>query len=240
MQKSINKKRTAAIILAAGKGRRMGTEVSKQFLELGGKPLIYYAMKAFEQSTVEQIVLVTGREEIEYCREEIVNRYDFRKVTAVTEGGAERYHSVYAGLKAVKACDYVLIHDGARPCLTQAVIDAAIEGAVKYNACVIGMPVKDTIKIADDEEFADMTPDRSRLWQIQTPQSFQYKLVYEAYRKLFTSEEYQLGVTDDAMVVESMTDQKVKLIRGDYSNIKVTTPEDMSVAEVLLKRNQLL
>lgn len=239
MQKSMNAKKTAAIILAAGKGRRMGTEVSKQFLELLGKPLIYYAMLAFEQSPVSQIVLVTGREEIDYCREEIVNRYNFRKVAAVTEGGAERYHSVYEGLKAVTGCDYVLIHDGARPCVTQAVIEAAIEGAVKYDACVTGMPVKDTVKVADDEEFAGMTPDRSRLWQIQTPQAFQYELVYEAYRKLFTSEKYQIGVTDDAMVVESMTDRKVKLIRGDYSNIKVTTPEDMSVAEVLLKRNQM-
>lgn len=236
----INGEKVAAVVLAAGKGTRMGTDVSKQYLELGGRPLIYYALKAFEESPVDEIVLVAGRSEIPYCREEIVKRFDFRKVIAITEGGAERYHSVYEGLKAAGGSDYVLIHDGARPCVTQAVIEAAMKGAVEYGACVIGMPVKDTVKVADEDEFAGMTPDRSRLWQIQTPQAFQYKLVFDAYRRLFSDEKYQNGITDDAMVVESMTDRKVKLVRGDYSNIKVTTPEDMSVAEIFLKKNQLL
>lgn len=230
-------KKTAAIVLAAGKGKRMESSIEKQYMELGGRPLIYYALKAFEDSPVHEIVLVTGSGETEYCRKEIVERFGFQKVTAITEGGRERYHSVFEGLKAVSDCDLVLIHDGARPCVTGPVINAAIEGAVRYRACVVGMPVKDTVKIADDEEFASVTPDRSRLWQIQTPQAFEYDLVFGAYQKLFSAEEYQRGVTDDAMVVESMTDRKVKLIRGDYSNIKVTTPEDMELAEVLLRRN---
>lgn len=238
MDRETNGRRVAAVVLAAGKGKRMGTSIQKQYLELDGKPLIYYALKAFEDSPVEEIILVTGKEEVEYCRKEIVERYGLKKVSKIVEGGAERYHSVFEGLKALEYCDYVLIHDGARPCVTKTVIEAAIEGAVDYDACVIGMPVKDTVKIADEAEYAAATPDRSRLWQIQTPQAFQFSLVYEAYQKLFTFAEYQKGVTDDAMVIESMTDRRVKLIRGDYSNIKVTTPEDMAIARVLLKRNE--
>lgn len=231
---------TAAIVLAAGKGTRMESDIQKQYLELGEKPLIYYALKAFEDSPVDQIILVTGRGETGYCRKEIVERFGFQKVRKITEGGRERYHSVFEGLKAVNDCSLVLIHDGARPCLTGEIISAAIEGAGRYGACVVGMPVKDTVKMSDHDEFAVMTPDRSRLWQIQTPQAFDYNLIFDAYSKLLSSEEYQTGVTDDAMVVESMTDRKVKLIRGDYSNIKVTTPEDMDLAEVLLRRKHMI
>lgn len=238
MEREVSGHRVAAIVLAAGKGKRMGTSIQKQYLELDGKPLIYYALKAFEESPVEEIILVTGKEEVEFCRKEIVERYGLKKVSKIVAGGAERYHSVFEGLKALDHCDYVLIHDGARPCVTRAVIEAAMEGAVDYDACVIGMPVKDTVKIADESEYASVTPDRSRLWQIQTPQAFQYSLIYEAYQKLFTSAEYQTGVTDDAMVVESMTDRRVKLIRGDYSNIKVTTPEDMVIARVLMEQKE--
>jgi 2-C-methyl-D-erythritol 4-phosphate cytidylyltransferase len=228
--------RSAAVILAAGKGTRMGSQVHKQYLELLGKPMLYYAIKAFETSTVDDIILVTGPGETEYCRSEIVERFGFTKVRTVTEGGKERYHSVYEGLKAVSDCDYVLIHDGARPCITSEIIEDAINGAMKYKACVIGMPVKDTIKIADEDEYAAVTPDRNSLWQIQTPQAFEYELVYNAYKKLLSLEAYQEGITDDAMVVETMTREKVKLIRGDYANIKVTTPEDMEIAGVLLNR----
>lgn len=229
--------RTGAVILAAGKGTRMESQVHKQYLELFGKPLLYYTIKAFEQSSVDEIILVTGCKETEYCQKEIVEKYGFKKVTAVRSGGKERYHSVYEGLKAVKDCDYVLIHDGARPCVTREIIDAASEAVRKYRACAVGMPVKDTIKIADKAEYAVRTPDRNCLWQIQTPQAFEYGLVLQAYEKLMSSEHDQEGVTDDAMVVETMTEEKVKLIRGDYANIKVTTPEDMEIARVLLKRN---
>ena len=158
---------TAAIVLAAGKGTRMESDIQKQYLELGGKPLIYYALKAFEDSPVKQIILVTGRGETGYCRKEIVERFGFQKVSQITEGGRERYHSVFEGLKAVTDCDIVLIHDGARPCVTGEIISAAVEGAGRYGACVVGMPVKDTVKMSDDDEFAVMTPDRSRLWQIR-------------------------------------------------------------------------
>ncbi|MFR1833558.1 MAG: 2-C-methyl-D-erythritol 4-phosphate cytidylyltransferase [Lachnospiraceae bacterium] len=227
--------KSAAIVLAAGQGKRMQSHVQKQFLLLNDRPLITYALEAFENSSVDQIILVTGSDEIRYCREEIAEKYGFSKVTKVIAGGRERYHSVYEGLKAAKGAEYVLIHDGARPLLNQEIISRALEGAKEYGACVVGMPVKDTIKTAGADGFVASTPNRSTLWQVQTPQAFFYPWISQAYEKLFSREEYQQGVTDDAMVLEAMTSHKVKLIEGSYFNIKVTTPEDMAVAEALLK-----
>ncbi len=227
--------KSAAIVLAAGQGKRMQSHVQKQFLLLNDRPLITYALEAFENSPVDQIILVTGSDEIRYCREEIAEKYGFSKVTKVIAGGRERYHSVYEGLKAAKGAEYVLIHDGARPLLNQEIISRALEGATEYGACVVGMPVKDTIKTAGADGFVASTPNRSTLWQVQTPQAFFYPWISQAYEKLFSREEYQQGVTDDAMVLEAMTSHKVKLIEGSYFNIKVTTPEDMAVAEALLK-----
>lgn len=224
-----------AIVLAAGQGKRMNSEVQKQYLVLNGKPLIYYALKAFEESEIDRVVLVVGSGEVEYCRREIVEKFCFKKTVSVVEGGKERYHSVYEGLKAAGDCDIVLIHDGARPLIDREMIHNAIDGAAVYGACVLAMPVKETIKSADSEEFAAETPDRSRLWGIQTPQAFDYQLILHAYEALFAHPECQHGITDDAMVVETMTDRRVKLIRGSYSNIKVTTPEDMVIAQVLLE-----
>ena len=227
--------KSAAIVLAAGQGKRMQSHVQKQFLLLDGRPLITYALEAFENSPVDQIILVAGPDEIRYCQEEIAEKYGFSKVTKVIAGGRERYHSVYEGLKAAEGAEYVLIHDGARPLLDQEMISRSLEGAKEYGACVVGMPVKDTIKTSGADGFVESTPDRSALWQVQTPQAFYYPWILEAYKKLFSREEYQQGVTDDGMVLESMTAHKVKLIEGSYFNIKVTTPEDMAVAEALLE-----
>lgn len=232
--------RTGAVVLAGGQGKRMHSKVQKQYLMLGGRPLITYALEAFENSGIDEVVLVTGAGEEEYARTEIVETYGFLKVKAVVAGGAERYHSVYEGLKALKDCGCVLIHDGARPLVTEEIIMRAVEGARQYGACVVGMPVKDTIKLADGQDFAADTPDRARLWQIQTPQAFSYQLVKDAYDRLMGDERLQSGITDDAMVVESQTDHKVKLILGSYENLKVTTPEDMVIAEALLAKRQIL
>ena len=169
------------------------------------------------------------RDRISYCQTEIVEKYRFSKVTHIVSGGKERYHSVYEGLKAAEGADYVLIHDGARPLLTKEIISRTLKGAEEYGACVAGMPVKDTIKTVDSDGFVAATPDRSRLWQIQTPQAFSYQWIRQAYDKLFSREEYQQGITDDAMVLETMSSHRVKLIEGSYSNIKVTTPEDMAI-----------
>lgn len=233
------KKKTAAVVLAAGQGRRMHSAVAKQFLLLAGEPVICHSLRAFEGSDVETVVLVTGAEEIEYCRKDIAEKYSFTKVANIVPGGKERYHSVYAGLEALSTVmaedGIVLIHDGARPMITQEIIIRTIEAAREYGAGVAAMPVKDTIKVADSEGFARITPDRSTLWQIQTPQTFSYRMVYGAYKKLLSDTKYQKGITDDAMVVETMCEGKVKLVEGSYENIKVTTPEDMIVAEGFLE-----
>lgn len=234
----MNQEKVTAIVLAAGRGTRMESNIQKQYMVLNGKPLIYYSLQAFQKSVVDNVILVTGSGEEEYCQREIVEAYGFSKVTQIVTGGKERYHSVFEGLKAAKESDYVLIHDGARPCVTSEIIWKAIDEVKKSKACVIGMPVKDTIKVSDEAGYATATPDRSKLWLIQTPQAFSYSLVLDAYERLFEREENQKGITDDAMVVEHMTARKVKLVYGSYENIKVTTPEDIAIAEVFLTKMQ--
>ena len=223
-----------AVVLAAGAGKRMHSDVHKQYMMLAGRPVLFYALQAFAESAVTDIVVVVGAGEIDYCRKEIIEKYHIQKVCAVVEGGRERYHSVYEGLKAADGSDYVLIHDGARPLVSADIIKRSMQAVKEYRACVAGMPVKDTIKIADEDGYAKLTPERSKVWQIQTPQSFSYPLVYEAYRKMLADEDS--AITDDAMVVERMTNQPVKLIEGNYRNIKITTPEDMLIAEMYLKQ----
>ena len=240
------KSKVSAVVLAAGRGRRMNSDIPKQFLPLSGKPVLYYSLKAFEDSRVENLVIVTSREEIPYVEKEIVQKYDFRKVCAVVEGGRERYFSVLNGLKALYAAQdvevlqdsYVLIHDGARPFVSGEIIERCIEGAARYGACVAGMPVKDTIKLASEDGFAVNTPKRSLVWMVQTPQAFSFPLIYDAYCQLEEKEEtlakQGVSVTDDASVVELFTEKKVKLVEGSYENIKITTPEDLKIAETFL------
>lgn len=218
----------AAIILAAGQGKRMKSKIQKQYLLLKEKPVLYYSIRAFEQSSVDTIVLVTGKEEMLYCKEEIIKRYNFQKIVYITEGGRERCHSVYKGLQALpKDIEYVLIHDGARPFVTKQMIEDTITAVKEYKACVVGMPVKDTIKITNTDQFSIQTPERQYVWAVQTPQAFSFELVWKAYSMLM---EKEIPVTDDAMVVETFLHYPVKLIEGSYKNIKITTPEDLIVA----------
>ena len=230
----MKKETYGAVVLAAGKGKRMHSAVQKQFLMLGGKPVIFYSLEQFEQCPfINEIVLVTGEEEIDYCRKEIVEKFDFQKVKKIVAGGAERFLSVYNGLKAC-TCDFVYIHDGARPFVDQAILERTREDVKRYGACVAGMPVKDTIKISDGDGYADVTPPRSRVWMVQTPQVFAYSCIKDAYDKLIA--DGRMDVTDDAMVFECMTGQKTKLTLGSYENIKITTPEDLEIAEVFATR----
>lgn len=222
-----------AVVLAAGSGSRMNTKTAKQYLLLDGKPLIYYALRQFQDSEVEKIVLVVAQGQEDYCRKEIVERYGFTKVCAVVPGGSERYLSVHAGLKALDGIDYVLIHDGARPCVDQDILKRTMEEVARWQACVVGMPVKDTIKIVDEQQMAQKTPDRRMLWQVQTPQAFSYDLIRGAYDKVVASGEQT--VTDDAQVLELALGRTSRLIEGSYRNIKVTTPEDLDVAQIFLK-----
>lgn len=221
-----------AIVLAAGVGKRMNSKIQKQYMLLGGKPVLFYALDAFEKSRVDEIILVVGKGEIEYCRKEIVEKYKFHKVTKIVEGGKERYHSVYEGLKAMDTADYVLIHDGARPFLDQQILTRTMEAVKQYRACVVGMPVKDTIKITTEDGFSKETPERKHVWMIQTPQCFSYPLIFEAYQKMLQNED--ATITDDAMVLEKVKGLPVKMVEGSYRNIKITTPEDLLVAEAYL------
>lgn len=233
----MDKKKIAAIVLSAGSGSRMHSEIPKQYMQLAGFPVIYYSLKAFEESAVDEIVLVCGSSDEAFCRKNIVEKYGFSKIKAVVPGGSERYLSVYEGLKAVEA-DYVLIHDGARPVIDAESISLSMETVVEEKACVLAVPVKDTIKIADSEGYAASTPDRSRLWAVQTPQSFQTSLLREAYRRFFAAQKEGVklpAITDDAMLVEQMTGQKVKLISGNYENLKITTSEDLLLAKAFLE-----
>ena len=228
--------RIGAVILAGGRGSRMHSDIQKQYMLLDGRPLIAYALEAFERSCADDLVLVTGAGEAEFVQKEILPPLGLTKLRSIVTGGKERYHSVYEVLKALRNCDYVLIHDGARPLVTEAVISRAVQAAVQNDACVVGMPVKDTIKVADAHGFAESTPDRSLLWQVQTPQAFAYPLVRGAYDRLMADETLQKGITDDAMVVEHLSGTKVRLVEGSYENLKVTTPEDLVLAEALLKK----
>ena len=230
--------KTAAIVLAAGHGKRMHSKVAKQYLLLKGEPVVVHALRAFEKAGMDEIILVTGADEVEFCKKDIVAQYNLSNVRQVVPGGKERYDSVWNGLKALMATGFpedgiVLIHDGARPLVNGAIIARSVDGAREFAACVAAMPVKDTIKVADAGGFSASTPDRSTLWQIQTPQAFQVRLIYGAYEKMFMPGTDRGHITDDAMVVEQITDTKVKFVEGSYSNIKVTTPEDMVIAEAL-------
>ncbi|MEQ2610582.1 2-C-methyl-D-erythritol 4-phosphate cytidylyltransferase [Eubacterium ventriosum] len=226
-----------AIVLAAGSGSRMKSKTKKQFMEIKGKPVIWYSLFEFEKSRVDEIILVTGKEDIDYCKKEIVEKYNLKKIKNVVAGGSERYESVYNGLKEVTG-NIVLIHDGARPLINNEIIERSIEGTIKSDACVVGVPVKDTIKRADKEGYIIDTPNRSELWITQTPQSFKTDLVKMAYKKM--KEELEKGnttlnITDDAMVVEEFTTNQVRFVQGDYKNIKVTTPEDIDIAELFIE-----
>ena len=223
-----------AIVLAAGSGSRMKSKTKKQFMEIKGKPVIWYSLFEFEKSRVDEIILVTGKEDIDYCK---IEKYNLKKIKNVVAGGSERYESVYNGLKEVTG-NIVLIHDGARPLINNEIIERSIEGTIKSDACVVGVPVKDTIKRANKEGYIIDTPNRSELWITQTPQSFKTDLVKMAYKKM--KEELEKGnttlnITDDAMVVEEFTTNQVRFVQGDYKNIKVTTPEDIDIAELFIE-----
>ena len=241
----MEKKRCTAIVLAAGQGKRMGTKTQKQYLNLCGYPVLWHCLHTFEESAViDDMILVTGEDQIDYCRTEFVEKYGFRKICKIVAGGAERYHSVLNGLRAMEknACEdgYVFIHDGARPFVDEAMIGRAYEEASASGACDIGMPVKDTIKIADENGYIASTPKRSLVWQIQTPQVFDAELIVSAYREVIEREQELLSqgvqITDDAMVVEYVCEHPVKLVQGSYENMKLTTPDDLEVAEAFLQK----
>lgn len=287
--------RVTAILLAAGRGTRMGSGIRKQFMELAGRPVLSWSLNVLALSPiVTEIVLVipagggankSAEEEQEHIRRLFIDPLPeaaAAKVRALVPGGAERYNSVYNGLEAIQwPCDYVFIHDGARPLITEEMLEKLFRAVQEYKAVVAASPSKDTVKITDDSGFVQSTPDRSRVWNIQTPQCFAYGLVKSSYEKIigaasnaapaaaetdsarttelnragadaasdtapaaaFTdsagaghqNRQAPLKITDDAMVVEYASDTKVRPVDTGYQNIKITTPEDLLVAEVFLR-----
>ena len=232
--------KTYAIVLAGGVGRRMRSAVPKQYLPLAGHPVIAWSLMAFEKSPeVDHIILVTAESDKDWVKNTITDALCITKLMAFAPAGKERYDSVRNGLNAIPDDDgIVLIHDGARPAVTEEIIARCCADAEEYGACAAAMPVKDTIKVADENGFVSKTPDRRTLWMMQTPQAFRLSVIREAYEKLERTDD-KSGVTDDAMLVESFTDVKVRLTMGAYSNIKITTPEDLPEAEILVDKKLL-
>ncbi|MEG0354349.1 MAG: 2-C-methyl-D-erythritol 4-phosphate cytidylyltransferase [Lachnospiraceae bacterium] len=227
----MKKQPCTAIVLAAGQGKRMESDIQKQYLELEGKPVLYYALKAFQDAQmIDNIILVVGEGQESYCRKEVVEKYHFEKISDIVIGGAQRYHSVFCGLQKISHEGYVFIHDGARPFVDQEILERAYQEVQIHRACVVGMPCKDTIKVSDSKGFAKETPDRETLWMIQTPQVFCVPLISKAYAQLMKKP--QIKVTDDAMVLEQMSGYPIKLVIGSYENIKITTPEDLEIARI--------
>lgn len=222
----------SAIILAGGKGKRMNSKVSKQFIEIKGKPIIYYTIKKFnENKNIDNIVVVLPQDEVDYFKENVLKKYTL-KVDKIVIGGAERQDSVYNGLKSLEqdSVDIVLIHDGARPFISDRIIEEGINYASVYGASAPGVMPKDTIKIKSEEGFSINTPKRETLMAIQTPQVFKFNEILRCHEKI---KEDKILVTDDTMVVEQYG-YNVYLYEGEYTNIKITTPEDLILGEKLI------
>lgn len=220
------------VIVAAGTGSRMNMGINKQFIKLEGKEIIAYTIEKFyNNSNIEDIVVVVKEDESEFFKKEILGKYNFRNIK-IAYGGKERQDSVYNGLKLLdEKCDIVLIHDGARPFISDKIIDNCIEKAKEHKAIVVGVPVKDTIKVIDNDKNIVDTPNRSVLWAVQTPQTFDYNILIDAYKDAFKNGFYG---TDDAMLVERVG-YKVKVVEGSYNNIKITTQEDLNVGSQILR-----
>jgi 2-C-methyl-D-erythritol 4-phosphate cytidylyltransferase len=228
--------KATVLIPAAGMGRRMGSSLNKQYLDLGGRPILAHTLSLFDRHPlVEHIYPIVPPDEIDYCRQQIVHPYGFTKVRRLIPGGAKRQDSVRNGLQALaedglnQAARVVLVHDGARPLFNPGLLEELIRVVIAQGACVVGVPAKDTIKEVD-AGMISRTPERQRLWQAQTPQGFLYRIFREAFRQ---ADAAGFSGTDDASLLERIG-QPVAMLQGDYRNIKVTTPEDLVLATALL------
>jgi len=224
-----------ALIPAAGMGKRMGASINKQYLQLDGMPIVARTISLFERSPfIDSIYLVIPQDEISYCQQQIVETYGFRKITAIVPGGKERQNSVMNGLRAIGSCcsdnDVILIHDGVRPLVTERLLQQSIEIALTHDGALVAVPVKDTIKTVQ-HGIVVATPQRETLWQAQTPQAFRFNIIYAAH---LAAEQSGFIGTDDASLVEH-NGGAVRIVPGDYCNIKITTPEDLILAEAFLK-----
>ncbi len=230
----MNSFRTFALIPAAGMGKRMGASINKQYLTIGGRPILSRTIERFEKSPrIDGIFLVIPEEEMPYCRANVVESGEFRKILAIVPGGRERSDSVMNGLlallKTAEPDDLIMIHDGVRPFVTEKMIEESVNAAAASGGAVVAVPAKDTIKVVESGIITS-TPERKILWQAQTPQTFRFGIIFDAYRKGVAS---GVAGTDDSSFVEQ-NGGKVTVIPGDYRNIKITTPEDLLLAEAFL------
>ena len=228
--KMTNQQKVGAVIVAAGKSQRMG-EVDKVLAMLGDKPLLWWTIYPFRKSPlVKQVVVVASEENERVCRQ-LITGEEWSKVSNICLGGRQRQDSVSSGLGQLKECDWVIIHDGARPLVTKSLIEKGLAAAQETGAAVAAVPVTDTIKVAGDNCLVQGTPPRQNLWAVQTPQVFRFDMIAEAYHQVKDE------VTDDATLVEQLG-YRVKLYMGSYDNIKVTNVNDLALAEVLLQQHK--
>lgn len=225
-----------AIILSAGKGSRLKSNIPKQYIEVNNKPLIYYTIETFEKSVnIDEILIVSDKEHIDFFKNEFIPKYNFKKIKEVISGGKERSFSVKNALdtlilKENTKDDIILIHDGARPFISEDIISSGIKEAKIFGAVVVGVKVKDTIKVVENKNIILDTPNRESLWIAQTPQIFKLELIKNAYENLSN---YDTAPTDDSILVENIG-HKVTMVQGSYENFKITTQDDLALANFLL------
>jgi len=226
--------KVTALVPAAGMGKRMGKAVAKQFLPLGDMPMLAHTLLTIQRSSeIDEIIPILSEEDMESCLKNIIEAYHITKVRTLVVGGKERQDSVYNGLrKTDKDTAVIVVHDGVRPFVTTELLRECVEAARKGESVAAGVPLKDTVKEVDDKGIVRQTLERSRIWAIQTPQAFPAKVLRKAYDASYKKKEYG---TDDATLVERMGG-KIRVIMGSYDNIKITTPEDLILAEEILKR----
>ena len=223
-----------AIVAAAGIGLRMGNATPKPYLLLGGKPILAHTLGLFEKiKEIQEVILVVHPDELDYCQEKVISPYGFKKVLRLVPGGKERQDSVYNALKALKDEDeleIVLVHDGVRPFVTPELVCRVIQAARSHGAAVLGLPAQDTLKTVSAEGQIRQTLERQDIWQIQTPQAFQAALLRRAFTEAYSRNFYG---TDEASLVEELQ-QPVVVVPGSPLNQKITTPEDLDLAEAIL------
>lgn len=223
----------SSIVVAAGNGSRMKAGINKQYLYLNGKPVLAHTLTAFQKcQLIDEIILVVGKNDEEICKKEVIKPYKINKIKVIVSGGKTRQESMYKGLLKVNPkSDIVITHDGARPLIHQSTLIKCIETTLEHKATIVAVPVKETIKVVDEDNNVKDTPQRSTLWSVQTPQTFEYNLLINAHEKAI---EEDFTGTDDAMLVERLN-HPIKVIKGFYDNIKITTPEDLIMAESIIQ-----
>jgi len=215
----------------------MGAEAGKPYLTIAGRPILAHTLFAFEHCPlVEEVVLIVSESEVEHAKKLVGEKFEFNKVGRIVAGGLQRQDSVWEGIKSLNSnCELVIVHDGVRPFVTQELLEKSVAETARLGATIVAVPVKDTIKSVSEEGSVSETLDRAKLWAVQTPQSFKYEIVKEAYERAFEDGFYG---TDDASLVERLG-VAVTVVAGSYENIKITTPEDLALGELILKKRAL-